>query len=608
MQGHKNKIEKYTLLELIAKGGMGEVHLARSSNASGVLNFVAIKSVLSEFTRDQFAADRFREEAAIGMKLKHPNIVTIFEFGKDLNQFFVVMEFIRGQTLRTVVKNLHATNMLLPIPVVVHIAKAAASALDYARRCIDPSSGLPLNLVHKDISPQNIMVGYEGDIKIIDFGIAKASQAESSELIEGKLAYMSPEQASGDPIDHRSDLYALGLVVFEMLTGTPLFNRIERQKIKTITELETFTKQSIASLPDLVRPIVAKLLEVKPDQRYQTGNKLFLDLGNIDFDVTEVQPETGLVDLMNGLFADEISLLNKKFIRFSNSPKTENERTSLSEIKNDTKSKILVDADRTFVTNSSSQYPVNHTKSSLQPTQLSGFKPPFSSELTAKTFGNQIQVHSSPNGPIMPNSVLPTTNVKVKNSLIKTASTGLVNSGFSIFTSVIRSLVIFLIGTYAIARYNGFDYIDYLKLTRNRLSEVNSRIIESYQNDKGKVSTEASTLGATQTQSIDHRSTASIAPASLPSKQPMPQLGQQTTTEVVQDERLVRITSLPANAVIYVNGKSTGLATPHFVSIPSAQIAKLTLKKDGYRDFEASVKPEDNAEFHANLNSLTNQK
>jgi serine/threonine protein kinase len=318
-QGLK-QFDKYTLLEPLAKGGMGEVHLARSANATGIVNFFAIKSVLPELTLSGDSAARFKDEAATGMKLKHPNIVSIFEFGEDAHeQFYVVLELIRGQTLRSMMSRLNQMDMHCPLPLAAHIIKAIAGGLNYARRCIDTSTGLALNLVHKDISPANVMIGYEGEIKIIDFGIAKSTgTAGDSNVIEGKLSFMSPEHRAGGPVDHRSDLYALGLVAYELLTGLALLGPKQRERIETVEDLKTHCDVSVEKVPFEIRPIIEKLLAVDPTARYQTGHDVVVDLGYLKFDRNDVQPETGLTDLMTGLFSEEISALNLKLIRYSN--------------------------------------------------------------------------------------------------------------------------------------------------------------------------------------------------------------------------------------------------------------------------------------------------
>jgi serine/threonine protein kinase len=221
-----DRFGQYELLERIASGGMAELFRARRSGVEGFQKIVAIKKILPHIAGNDEFITMFADEAKLAAQLNHPNIVHIFDLGKiESGGYFIAMEFVEGRDLRAILKSAREIGQPLPVPLSIYIACKIAAALDYAHRRRE-SDGRELKIVHRDVSPQNILISYEGDIKLCDFGIAKAaskaSQTESGAL-KGKVRYMSPEQAWGKPIDRRSDLFSLGAVLFEMLTEQPLF-------------------------------------------------------------------------------------------------------------------------------------------------------------------------------------------------------------------------------------------------------------------------------------------------------------------------------------------------------------------------------------------------
>ncbi|HEY6065072.1 MAG TPA: protein kinase, partial [Thermoanaerobaculia bacterium] len=221
-----DRFGQYELLERIASGGMAELFRARRSGVEGFQKIVAIKKILPHIADNDEFITMFADEAKVAAQLNHPNIVHIYDLGKiESGGYFIAMEYVEGTDLRTILRSGRELELPLPTSLAVYIASKVASALDYAHRRRD-ARGEELRIVHRDVSPQNILISYEGEIKLCDFGIAKAdrkvSRTESGSL-KGKLQYMSPEQAWGKPIDHRSDLFSLGAVLHEMLTGERLF-------------------------------------------------------------------------------------------------------------------------------------------------------------------------------------------------------------------------------------------------------------------------------------------------------------------------------------------------------------------------------------------------
>jgi len=275
---------KYLLLERLAAGGMAEVYLAKSFGAGGVSKFVAVKRILPQFSDNQEFIDMFKEEAKLVMNLSHSNIVSIYDFGIERRQFYLVMEYVEGQNLRQVLTYMKKNSKYFSIDQIVYIAREAASGLDHAHRSLDKGTNKHLNITHRDMSPQNVMLSFEGEIKIVDFGIAKAeTQLEQtrSGTIKGKFGYMSPEQAEGQPVDARTDIFSLGIVLWELLAQDRLFSaQSETATLKKIRDciVPPIRKLNPAVDVELER-IVAKCLTKDRVQRYQTSEDLTKDLG-----------------------------------------------------------------------------------------------------------------------------------------------------------------------------------------------------------------------------------------------------------------------------------------------------------------------------------------
>tara|TARA_B110001454_G_scaffold219111_1_gene250087 strand:+ start:97187 stop:99553 length:2367 start_codon:yes stop_codon:yes gene_type:complete len=274
------KLGKYTLLEQMAAGGMAEIHLAIGSGAEGVHKFFAIKKILQAYSENDDFIAMFKEEAKVASQLNHSNIVNIFDFGVDkINQFYIVMEFVHGKNLKQIIQALGNENRKLPIEFIAYIIKEVASGLDYAHSARDIYTGQPLNIIHRDVSPQNIMVSYNGEVKVIDFGIAKStgkSESTSSGTLKGKFGYMSPEQVKGETMDYRTDIFSLGVITWELIANRRLF--------ASETEIETLNKIKQGFVPDLglhvdekyqeLVQIVNRCLSTDKNERYQSGQEL----------------------------------------------------------------------------------------------------------------------------------------------------------------------------------------------------------------------------------------------------------------------------------------------------------------------------------------------
>lgn len=274
---------KYILLERLAAGGMAEVYLSKSTGAVGVNKFVAIKRILPQYSDHPEFIEMFKEEAKIAVNLNHGNVVSIFDFGVEKNQFFLVMEYVEGRNLRQILNEFKKIGTQFTIEQIVFLIKEVAGGLDHAHRCIDGTTGKPLNIVHRDMSPQNIMVSFEGEVKLIDFGIAKAEtqiEATKAGTLKGKYGYMSPEQADGQNIDSRTDIFSVGIVLWELLANDRLFtSNSEAAILRKIRDCQVPAIRKLnPSIPPELENIVNKALAKDKSLRYQTAAALHRDL------------------------------------------------------------------------------------------------------------------------------------------------------------------------------------------------------------------------------------------------------------------------------------------------------------------------------------------
>jgi TonB family protein len=269
---------QYTLQEKIAVGGMAEVWKARMRGVEGFQKTVAIKKILPHMGDNADFVSMFIDEAKLAAQLSHPNIIHIYDLGKIGRDYYIAMEYVEGKDLRSILNAARRRSLSLPLGLALLIAARLASALDYAHRKRD-FDDRELGLVHRDVSPQNVLITFEGDIKLCDFGIAKAvSKANQTQMgaLKGKLQYMSPEQAWGKNVDARSDIFSLGAILFEMLTGERLFpGDSEMSILEAVRDGRTRRARSVLpSVPPEVDELVEKALAQDPAQRYQSASEM----------------------------------------------------------------------------------------------------------------------------------------------------------------------------------------------------------------------------------------------------------------------------------------------------------------------------------------------
>jgi len=289
---------RYQLLQKIGAGGMAEVFKARMSGEQGFEKIVAIKRIVPHMATNADFVTMFVDEAKLAAQLNHNNITHIYDLGKVDAWHYIAMEYVEGKDLRTLLKLAKERGFPLPAELALFIASKIANALDYAHRR-PAADGSELNLVHRDVSPQNILISDEGDIKLCDFGIAKAASKVSTTIsgaLKGKLQYMSPEQAWGKRLDRRSDIFSLGSVLYEMLTGAPLFEGdTDMSVLESVREGEVAMPSSRgAEVPKRVDQIVLKALAKNPQERYQNASEFEKDLHAVLY---TFQPSPGPADL-----------------------------------------------------------------------------------------------------------------------------------------------------------------------------------------------------------------------------------------------------------------------------------------------------------------------
>lgn len=313
------KVGNYILLEKVAVGGMAEVYLAKIISSD---KLVAIKKIISQHADTSEYVKLFQEEIKVSLNIKHGNIVSYYDFLYEKDELFLVMEFVNGLTLRRLIGDLKFKSSKLNLAQCLYIVSEVAAGLDHAHRSVDAITNKKLNVIHRDINPHNVMVGFNGHIKIIDFGIAKAdSRTDVTRVgtIKGKFSYMSPEQAGALPIDSRSDIYALGIVFWELLTGQKMHegkNDLETLKKIRTTEIRS-PREIDPQIPVEIEQIVLRALEKDPNQRYQKASDFRFDVNQLlNAKFPEFRP-SDFADFVSGMYSELIKSRIEKLSYFA---------------------------------------------------------------------------------------------------------------------------------------------------------------------------------------------------------------------------------------------------------------------------------------------------
>jgi phosphate/phosphite/phosphonate ABC transporter binding protein len=284
------RVGRYDLIDRLATGGMAEIFLAVEKGVQGLERLVVVKRILPHLAEHQAFVDMFLQEARIVARLSHPNIVQIHELGEDGGSYFIAMEYVAGSSFRELLRAAARAGVHVPLEVALGMVAQACAGAHAAHELTDPQ-GHPLGLVHRDISPHNLMVTGEGHVKLLDFGIAKATEMALDEktrtgALKGKVHYMSPEQCRQEPLDRRSDVFALGIVLWELITQRRLFKRdSELDTMQSIVAGEVWDPREFREdVPEPVVLAVMRALRAKKEERYKTADemrKAILDAASI---------------------------------------------------------------------------------------------------------------------------------------------------------------------------------------------------------------------------------------------------------------------------------------------------------------------------------------
>ena len=300
---------KYQIVRKLADGGMAEIYLARIGGTAGFEKLVVIKRILPSVAEDRAQLHMFLDEARLAATLRHANIAEVIDIGSEGDTYFFAMEYVYGQDARTLRNESLETQRPIPLAIALAIVCGTASALAYAHDKRGPEG--PLGLVHRDVSPSNILVSYDGAVKLVDFGIARATSRTTRTLtgiLKGKVPYMSPEQCRGKVLDRRSDLFSLGIVLYELTTGKrPFDGRSEYDTLERIALGDAAPPSSFdPTYPRALETIVMTALQRDLTTRYQTADAMLADLETLISAQGVFISATGVAKYMREVFADDI--------------------------------------------------------------------------------------------------------------------------------------------------------------------------------------------------------------------------------------------------------------------------------------------------------------
>jgi serine/threonine-protein kinase len=585
---------KYLLLEKVAAGGMAEIYLAKSAAANGLNKFFAIKRILPQFSNNEDFVSMFKEEAKVCINLNHSNVVSIFDFGIESGQFFLVMDYVEGRNLRQIINELKKSNKSFSIDQALYLVKEAAAGLDHAHRCVDATTGKPLNITHRDMSPQNVMVSFEGEIKVIDFGIAKAeTEAEDTKAgtLKGKFSYMSPEQAEGQTIDPRTDVFALGIVLWELLANDRLFTGSNEAAIlRKVRDCQVPPIRKInPTVPAELERIVMKALAKDRNVRYQTAANFHRDLNRfLNTQYPDFSPQDFSVFIKES-FRSAYMEAREKLVTYG-------------KIAMHDPSAILIPTQRpqkpvpaVTVTSAplqaASPSPVIPMPSSPPPSFKGiSLEKNVEKEKSEKNSDEEIKQAESNEPPVAPSGFNTDVQAKVNLDNIRAANSGNINKNIPSYyqkpaaaasnqTRVTQvSQVSFARGKQGGKKDAGGDV--WLKM-----SFLVALVAVSYWWVKN-----VATQGNVKKEAV----VADVKEGKTENSSKAPPV----TVKV-------SVTSKPENAEIWVNGKDTGTKTPGLISVQANADVEIRVKKDGHLDYTINKKFAETTQLVATLQAVS---
>jgi len=557
---------KYKLVDKLAAGGMAEVFLARSStNVDGIAKFFAIKRILPQYSDNPEFIEMFKEEAKICVNLNHSNVVSIYDFGVENSQFYLSMEYVEGLNLRQILNQMRKDSKTFSIDQIVFIIKEIAAGLDHAHRCIDGATGKPLGITHRDMSPQNVMISFEGEIKIVDFGIAKAeTQLETTKAgtIKGKFGYMSPEQADGQIVDLRTDIFSLGIILWELLANDRLFtSNSEAGTLKKIRDcLIPSIKKMNPLVPTELERICQKALTKDKTLRYQRAVDLHRDLNRF---LNTQYPDFSSQDFsqfMKSAFSNNYIENRKKLIGMSKEVQMDDEKTVADHR----------DSEKTYITNTETSTPVsiNHQ-----------FKKSTASEISSQSLDKDGEINVE-----VSNSKIDLASMKKKTgSVLKKQPVNMVPNGYNWRTRKNHS-------------NNTISAYDYQSALKSKESSGWGLFIATliligtsfytYKTPEEKlpiVLLKAKRLFIDETPAID-----------ISHREPMGNLTSNESSVNTQHSYSVNLQTSPLGAKVIINGTDINKITPTIVNLDPTKSHTITFRKAGYPDLTKTYRLETN--------------
>jgi tetratricopeptide (TPR) repeat protein/tRNA A-37 threonylcarbamoyl transferase component Bud32 len=302
---------KYVLLDKVATGGMAELYRAKITGIQGFEKLIAIKRILPHLVTQEELISSFIDEAKLAALLHHQNIVQIYDFGCIEESYYIAMEYLLGKDLRLVTRKAALKDKPVSLEFALYVVSRICAGLDYSHSLKD-FQGTSLNIIHRDISPPNVLITYDGNVKIVDFGIAKAatqSHLTQAGMIKGKVSYMSPEQAQGKVIDHRSDIFSTGIILYELLTGRPMFQGGDTLQMLALVRKGKFTqaREVKGDLPEKLYGILDRALAKNREMRYQSIGDMLADLEECMYQMSMRYGSRELSEYMKVLLEEEIA-------------------------------------------------------------------------------------------------------------------------------------------------------------------------------------------------------------------------------------------------------------------------------------------------------------
>jgi serine/threonine protein kinase len=305
------RMGKYEVLCRLATGGMAEIYLARQLGVLGFEKHVVVKRILPPFSSDPKFVQMFLDEARLAAQLQHQNIGQVYDIGQHDDTYFYAMEYLHGADVRAIARAASAGGERVPLPHALKIVHGVAAALHYAHERTD-ADDRPLDIVHRDVSPSNIIVTYAGGVKLVDFGIARATTRTietHTGSLRGKLAYMSPEQCRAQSLDARADIFSLGIVMYELTTGQRLFRRGAESDYVVMNRIVYGEvpppSAAMPGYPPALEAITLRALATDRNQRYQSARELLDDLENLSRREQRVMSSAGLATFLRGLISEQ---------------------------------------------------------------------------------------------------------------------------------------------------------------------------------------------------------------------------------------------------------------------------------------------------------------